>query len=236
MKRISEEENNLKEELSQEVKITDRKIKVICYISIIMVIITPLIIAFVWYFIESLFFYLILIGIPIGIVIEFYGLYGIIMYRLISGKIISEEDKDLKINYYKSLLMVIFTPIIAILASIYTFTGFALGVFSIIPIGIVICLYGLYGIYSYKFQPIKYKKAIKNGKNKKIKYYLLLVASLPIFMISSYYITGSIYWALKDDLNCLWVTFYWLIAFIPSLIGVVLGFYKSIHERRIYSS
>ncbi|MFX1500672.1 MAG: hypothetical protein ACFFDH_06870 [Promethearchaeota archaeon] len=201
-----------------------------------MVIITPLIIAFVCYFIESLFLYLIFIGIPIGIVIEFYGLYGIIMYRLISGKIISEEDKDLKRNYYKSLLMVTFIPIIAILASIYYFTGFALGLFSIIPIGIAISLYGLYGIYSYKFNPIKFKEVIKIGKNNRIKYYLLIVASLPILMISSYYLITQIYCTLMYTLNCLMLAFYWLIAFIPSLIGVVLGFYKSIHERRIYSS
>ena len=230
MKKISEKENDIKKEFSQEIKITDKEIRRNYYISLILVIITPLIIAFVWYlyFIESLYFYLILFGMPIGILIEFCGLYGIIMYRLTTEKTISKEDKDLKRNYYKSLLMVIFTPIIAILAILYLFTGISLGFLSTIPIGIAICLYGLYGIYSYKFKPVKYKEAIKNGKNRRIKYYLFIAISLPILIVSSWYLIMLISYGFE---YIFW-NLHWLILFILSLICFVLGIYKSIHERR----
>ena len=124
-----------------------------------MVIIAPIIVAFVWYLLGSLFYFL--YGIALGILIEFYGLYGIIMYRLKTEKTISEEDKDLKRNYYKSLLMVIFTPTIAILGFICYFTGFLLGLLVIVPLGIIIGLYGLYCIYLYKSKPETYREIIE---------------------------------------------------------------------------
>lgn len=128
-----------------------------------MVIIAPIIVAFVWYLLGSLLYFL--YGIALGILIEFYGFYGIIMYRLKTEKTISEEDKDLKRNYYKSLLMVIFTPTIAILGFICYFTGFLLGLLVIVPLGIIIGLYGLYGIYLYKSKPEKYREILEKKRS-----------------------------------------------------------------------
>lgn len=186
VKKISEKENDTKKELSQGIKITDKETKRNYYISLITVIITSLIFAFVWYLLRSQYYYMILFGIPIGILIEFYGLYEIIMYRFKPEKTISKEDKDLKRNYYISLLMVIFTPIIAILAFLYYFIGisvrlvrgpFLLGLIVIIPLGIIIGLYGLYGIMIYNLKPEKYRELLEKKRSNK---FLVMVIVMPI--------------------------------------------------------
>ena len=97
----------------------------------------------------------------------------------------SINDKEMQNKYYKSIAMVIIGVIIALTAFITVIT-----LIVFIPIGITICLYGLYGIYSYKFKPEKYKEALeksKNGENRRIIYYkrglIVLILGLMILII-----------------------------------------------------
>ena len=165
--KISEKENDTEKELSEEIKKTNEEIKRNYYKSLVMVIIAPIIVVFVWYYIGYI--YMLFFGIPIVILIEFYGIFGIITYKFRLKQKISEEtkitDEDLKLNYYKSLLLVIFTPIIAIPAFIFYFTGFLLGFLVIIPLGIIIGLYGLSGVLMNKFKPEKYREILEKKRS-----------------------------------------------------------------------
>lgn len=80
-------------------------------------------------------------------------------------KEISDEikitDEEIKRNYYKSLGMVIIAPIIV--AFMY-FTFSILGILIGVPLGIIIGLNGLYGIYLYKFKPEKYRERLEKKK------------------------------------------------------------------------
>jgi len=80
-------------------------------------------------------------------------------------KDLSEEIKitneEMERYYYKSLIMVIIAPIIV--AFMY-FTFYILGILIGVPLGIIIGLNGLYGIYLYKFKPEKYRERLEKKK------------------------------------------------------------------------
>jgi len=78
VQKISEKENNTEKEISEEIKITDEEIKRNYYKSLVMVIIALIIIGVFLYFVGFAGF---LIGIPLGIIIGFYGLYVINLYK-----------------------------------------------------------------------------------------------------------------------------------------------------------
>jgi len=82
VQKISEKENNTEKEISDEIKITDEEIKRNYYKSLGMVTIASIIIGFFC----NMGFAGFLIGIPLGIIIGFYGLYVINLYKFKSEK------------------------------------------------------------------------------------------------------------------------------------------------------
>jgi len=78
VKKISEKESDKEKDLSEEIKITNEEMERYYYKSLIMVIIAPIIVAFILYSTSPI---LILIGVPLGIIIGLYGLYGIYLYK-----------------------------------------------------------------------------------------------------------------------------------------------------------
>jgi len=113
-------------------------------------------------------------------------------------------DKKSKQIYYLSIAILIIGLIFLATAIMFYVS------FFLIPIG----LYGL----------VKYKSY--NGENRRIIYYLLIAASLPILIVTSWYIIMFI------SLNSLMSVPLFLLPFIPSLICFIFGIYKLILERR----
>ena len=103
----------------------------------------------------------------------------------VSSKVFSINDEEMQNEYYKSVAMVIIGAIIALTAFIWP----VLSLF-VVPIGLAVWLYGLYGVYSYKFKSEKYKKALekrKSGENRRIntrkKGLIVLISGLMILII-----------------------------------------------------
>jgi len=118
-------------------------------------------------------------------------------------------DKKNKQIYYLSIALLIIGLIFLV-----TLVMFYVSLF-LIPIG-------LYGI-------VKYKSLY--GKNRRYVYYLIIAVSLPILIVSSWYLTN--YFALKYSSHVLMTILFVLIFFfIPSLICFVFGIYKLIREMR----
>jgi len=87
----------------------------------------------------------------------------------VSSKGFSINDKEMQNKYHKSIEMFIIGAIIALTAFIWDAINLFIIALLTIPIGILIWLYGLYGIYSYKFKPEKYRKALEKRKKYKDK-------------------------------------------------------------------
>jgi len=119
----------------------------------------------------------------------------------VSSKDFSINGKKMQNKYYKSIAKVIIGAIIALTAFIWDemdlaellFINPILIALPTIPIGIIIWLYGLYGIYLYKFKPEKYKEALEKELSEEIKitddeikrnYYkfLVMIIIMPIFV------------------------------------------------------
>lgn len=115
-------------------------------------------------------------------------------------------DKKSEQIYYLSIALFIIGLIFLV-----TIIMFYVSLF-LIPIG-------LYGMAKYKSY---------NGKNRRYVYYLIIAVSLPTLIGSSWYLIMIISYGLE---YIFW-NLHWLLLFIFSLIGVVLGIFKSIHERR----
>ena len=123
-------------------------------------------------------------------------------------------DKKNKQIYYLSIALLIIGLIFLV-----TYIMFYVSLF-LIPIG-------LYGI-------VKYKSLY--GNNRRYIYYLIIAVSLPILIVTSWFLTSQIIFALKYSLIYLLIVPVVLIFFIPSLICFVFGIYKLICERRTKGS
>jgi len=153
----------------------------------------------------------------------------------------SEDEND---KSYKSIAMAIIGAIITLIFGAMIIIGLIMnshlsstnplyyrvsliGLFLIFPIGITICIYGLYGIY--KFKPVKYKEALekrKKSENRRIIYYLLIAISLPILFYTFYYLISVIPYGIEY----IFYNLHMLFLFIFFSGCVVFGIYRSIRK------
>ncbi|MFX1419450.1 MAG: hypothetical protein ACFE9N_11070, partial [Promethearchaeota archaeon] len=152
MKKISEKQDDNEKMLSKVTKITDGEMKrnykrflIMAFFGFELIIINLICIALVY--IANTFslnmYIMLLLLILVGIVIGVYGLCGIILHKHKPEKYSKMKDEEIKRNYNKFIAITFF----GFISVIITLTFFVLLFFFLIPLGIVLGAYGLYGIY-----------------------------------------------------------------------------------------
>ena len=169
--------------------------------------------------------------------------------KKIFSKEIKITDEEMKRNYYKFLAMAFFGFVLVISPLIVLISSWRVDILLfLIPLNIAIGAYGLYGIYLHKRKPEKQREILekiierkksgiswrRNGRNRRIIYYLLIVVSLDILIFTSWMLIFLI--TLFRGGGEGFLMFALLIPVILSLICFVFGIYKSIRERRTKSS
>jgi len=172
VKKISEKQNDTEKIFSKEIKITDEEMRrnydkflVMAFFGFVIVPITliPLMISYIAIFLL----------IPLGIAIGAYGLYGIYLHKRKPEKFSKEikiTDEEMRRNYDKFLAITFFGFVLVIINLIPFMIGY-IAIFLLIPLGIAIGAYGLYGIYLHKRKPEKYREILERKKifSKEIK-------------------------------------------------------------------
>ncbi|MFW9969097.1 MAG: hypothetical protein ACFFDF_02775 [Candidatus Odinarchaeota archaeon] len=173
MKKITEKQDDNKGMLSKEIKITDENMKknyfkavIIAFLGLELIIINLICMALVYIAnIFSLSIYMMLyLLILVCIAIGFYGLCGIYLHKHKPEKYSKMKDEDIRRNYNKYLAITFF----GFVSVIITFTFFIYLFFFLIPLGIVLGAYGLYGINSHKRKPDEYREILKKKLERKI--------------------------------------------------------------------
>ena len=109
---------------------------------------------------------LILLGIAIGA----YGLYGLNLHKRKPEKFSKEikiTDEGMRRNYNKFLAITYFGILFVIINLTVLLPGY-MTIFLLIPIGIAIGAYGVYGIYLHKRKPEKYREVLEKVREIKV--------------------------------------------------------------------
>jgi len=242
VKKISEKQNDTEKIFSKEIKITDEEMRrnydkflVMAFFGFVIVPITliPLMISYIAIFLL----------IPLGIAIGAYGLYGIYLHKrkpekyreiLERKKIFSKEikitDEEMRRNYDKFLVMAFFGFVIVPITLIPLMISY-IAIFLLIPLGIAIGAYGLYGIYLHKRKPEKYREILERKKSWRRNIELVKKRSKILFMVGTY-IIGLAILVIWVDLVFMprggWRGFYALVVSPVYFFGLLLVVY-SIH-------
>ena len=84
------------------------------------------------------------------------------------SKEIKITDEEMKRNYDKFLVMAFFGFVLVIINLIFLMSSYNIGFFLLIPLGIAIGAYGLYGIYLHKRKPEKYREILEEIRERKV--------------------------------------------------------------------
>jgi len=182
VKKISEKQNDTEKIFSKEIKITDEEMKrnydkflVMAFFGFVLVInnLIFLIISYITISISIVSYIMFFLLIPLGIAIGAYGLYGIYLHKRKPEKYSKEikiTDEEMRRNYDK-FLAITFFGFVSVIINLTVFILQLIAIFLLIPLGIAIGAYGLYGLYLHKRKPEKYREILERKKifSKEIK-------------------------------------------------------------------